>query len=54
MDSVYSIEQLQYEIARKTEAHIKRMKSRKYIENLKLYPEMMEKLILKYDVGSSR
>ena len=30
------------------EAHIKRMKSRKYIENLRRYPEMVEKLIERY------
>jgi len=30
------------------EAHIKRMKSRKYIENLKHYPEIIEKLLLQY------
>ena len=30
------------------ERHIKRMKSRKYIENLKKYPEMTEKLLIKY------
>jgi putative endonuclease len=30
------------------EAHIKRMKSRKYIENLKCYPEMIEKLLNHY------
>jgi putative endonuclease len=32
-------------IARRIEEHIKRMKSRKYIENLKQYPEMQTKLI---------
>jgi hypothetical protein len=31
--------------ARRIENHIKRMKSRKYIMNLKTYPEMMEKLL---------
>ena len=36
--------------ARKVEAHIKRMKSKRYIENLKKYPEMVENLIAKYDV----
>ncbi len=30
--------------ARSIENHIKKMKSRKYIENLKKYPEMIEKL----------
>ena len=34
--------------ARNIEAHIKSMKSRKYIENLKRYPEMSEKLKGKY------
>lgn len=35
--------------ARKIEAHIKKMKSRIYIENLKRYPEMMDKLKHKYN-----
>jgi len=30
------------------ERHIKRMKSRKYLENLKQYPELIQKLISKY------
>ena len=30
------------------EAHIKRMKSRKYIENLEKYPSIIEKLKIKY------
>jgi putative endonuclease len=30
------------------EAHIKRMKSRKYIDNIIRYPEMIEKLLLRY------
>ena len=34
--------------ARKIEKHIKHMKSKKYIENLKEYPEMREKLLNKY------
>ncbi len=34
--------------ARKIEYHIKRMKSRVYINNLSKYPEMKEKLIKKY------
>ena len=34
--------------ARAIEQHIKRMKSKKYIENLKKYPEMSDKLIQKY------
>ena len=35
-------------IAAKIECHIKRMKSRVYLENLKRYPEMVEKLLKKY------
>lgn len=38
------MENLAYKQARKTEAHIKKMKSRKYIENLKKYPELLSKL----------
>lgn len=34
--------------ATRIEQHIKSMKSRKYIENLKKYPEMTEKLLKKY------
>jgi putative endonuclease len=34
--------------ARRIEAHIKKMKSRKYIENLVKFEEMSEKLKLKY------
>ncbi len=34
--------------ARKIENHIKRMKSRVYIKNLKAYPEMIIKLLVKY------
>ena len=30
------------------EKHIKQMKRRKYLENLKQYPEMIQKLISKY------
>lgn len=32
----------------KIERHIKKMKSKKYIQNLKKYPERIEKLIIKY------
>jgi len=34
--------------ARKIEAHIKQMKSQKYIKDLKKYPEITLKLIKKY------
>ena len=39
---------LGYKQARQIEAHVKRMKSRKYIANLKQYPEVLQKLIAKY------
>ena len=48
------IDDLDYNQARKIEAHIKSMKSRKYIENLKKYPEMLSSLKERYDAGSSR
>jgi len=34
--------------ARKIETHIKSMKSRKYINNLKDYPEIIDKLLQRY------
>ena len=34
----------------KVESHIKRMKSKKYIYNLKSYPEMQIKLLNKYTI----
>lgn len=34
--------------ALKLESHIKRMKSRKYLINLKTYPEIESKLLIKY------
>ena len=40
----YCIEDLVYLQARKIENHIKSMKSRKFIENLKKYPEIVLKL----------
>jgi putative endonuclease len=44
----YIIKDLTYKQAREIEAHIKRMKSKKYIEELKKYSEISEKLIEKY------
>ena len=44
----FKIENLEYNQARKIEKHIKNMKSRKYLENLKKYNEISQKLILKY------
>ena len=43
-----SIKDLRYEQARRIEAHIKRMKSRKYIKDLARYPEMVCNLKDKY------
>ena len=40
----YSIDKLEYNQARKIEKHIKKMKSKKYIENLKAYNEMSIRL----------
>jgi putative endonuclease len=40
----YVMEDLQYIQARKIEFHIKKMKSKKYIEDLKTYPEIGQKL----------
>jgi putative endonuclease len=34
--------------AKKVEAHIKRMKSKKYIQNLKEHPQIIKKLLNKY------
>ena len=47
------LENLDYRVARKIETHIKRMKSRTYIQNLKKYPQLLEKLQLSI-AGSSR
>ena len=44
----FHIDGLEYKQARRIELHIKRMKSKKFIENLKKYPELVEKLILLY------
>ncbi|MBN2728411.1 MAG: GIY-YIG nuclease family protein [Bacteroidales bacterium] len=45
---IYYSYDLDFELARKIESHIKKMKSRKYYENLKKFPEIMQKLIEKY------
>ncbi|MFM8243028.1 MAG: GIY-YIG nuclease family protein [Crocinitomicaceae bacterium] len=50
----FKIDDLTYETARKIEAHIKQMKSRKYIENLVRFPEISQRLIDNYSAGSSR
>ncbi|MCB0482256.1 MAG: GIY-YIG nuclease family protein [Flavobacteriales bacterium] len=41
----YSIQNLDYMVARNIEKHIKKMKSKEYIRNLKKYPEMIQKLM---------
>ena len=42
------IECVSIEQARNIEAHIKKMKSKTYIENLKKYPEIIQKLLVRY------
>ncbi len=44
----WSLEVSDRSLARKIGLHIKKMKSVKYYENLKRYPEISEKLIQKY------
>ena len=44
----FLINDLDYGQARKIEKHIKRMKSKLYIENLAKYPEISNKLKIKY------
>ena len=45
-----SEDNLDYKQARNIEDHIKGMKSSKYIRNLKKYPEILEKLKIKYTI----
>ena len=40
----FVIQDLDYKQARSIEKHIKRMKSKKYVENLKLFPLLVQKL----------
>jgi putative endonuclease len=44
----YKIEDLEYEQSRLIEKHIKKMKSRVYVQNLKKYPEICIKLLKLY------
>jgi putative endonuclease len=44
----FSIQNLEYKQARRMEAHLKNMKSKSYIVNLKKYPELTDKLTDKY------
>jgi len=51
----FQVQDLDYQQARKIESHIKSMKSKIYIQNLMKYPEMIIKLIGKFNnEGSSR
>ena len=45
----FSLIDLSYKQARSIESHIKNMKSKKYIQNLKRYPEISQNLINLYD-----
>ena len=47
----FCINNLEYKQARAIEQHIKKMKSRRFIENLKIYPEITEKILKKYKSG---
>ncbi|NQZ35615.1 MAG: GIY-YIG nuclease family protein [Crocinitomicaceae bacterium] len=42
------IDNLDLCLARKIERHLKNMKSRKYLQNLKKYPEISQRLIARY------
>ncbi|MFN5443386.1 MAG: GIY-YIG nuclease family protein [Crocinitomicaceae bacterium] len=44
----FIVNDLEYKQARKIEMHIKKMKSKVYIENLNKYPEIIERLKEKY------
>jgi len=44
----FFIDHLQYAQARSIEEHIKKMKSKIFIQNLKKHPEILQKLLLKY------
>jgi putative endonuclease len=44
----FEIGDLEGKNARKIENHIKSMKSKKYIENLKKYPEISQKLLTRF------
>ncbi len=46
-----TIKGLSFKMARSIESHIKRMKSKKYIESLKNYPEIVKGLISRYSIN---
>jgi len=45
----FTIDKMTLNQSRHIEVHIKKMKSRKYIQNIKGFPEMIEKLKRKYN-----
>ncbi|TND04270.1 MAG: putative endonuclease [Bacteroidetes bacterium] len=47
-DLFFCINNLEYQQARSIESHIKNMKSRKYLHDLKQYPDMSVKLADRY------
>ena len=44
----YHLDNLSYTQSRKIESHIKKMKSKKYIENIRNYPDIVQKLKAHY------
>ena len=49
----FLIECQSFKQARSIESHIKKMKSTRYLENLKKHPEMSQKLLIKYRATDS-
>jgi len=50
----FSIDDLEYTQARKIEAHIKSMRNRCFFQNLKNYPELVEKLKARFVIKSTQ
>jgi putative endonuclease len=50
----FLIQNLSFQQARAIEQHIKKMKSKTYIKNLKRYPEMVDKLMNRYSINEGR
>ncbi len=50
----FSIDNLSVSTAYKIEAHIKKMKSQSYIINLKQYPELVTKLITRFNTNDTQ
>ena len=50
-----TIENLEFDVVRKIETHVKKMKSKKYIQNLKAHLDLQMKLVERFArAGSSR